>query len=141
MESKFHFSGQTWSVDYTCYYINDPCPSGTEDCSQTDQYSCSLDSNKCCFKKDPGRLGPDLVTPTIIWNSLSIFSCKKNQNDFLFQNYAIGINMFTDLPFLLRRTYMPFTIYSRGKNTLRTLWNGWCFYLFSKLLSGGRGFK
>ncbi|CAH3178292.1 unnamed protein product, partial [Porites lobata] len=43
--------GQTCSGGNTCYYITDPCPSGTEDCS--DQYSCSLDTNKCCCKKAP----------------------------------------------------------------------------------------
>ena len=30
----------------TCYYINDPCPPGTNDCSS--QYSCAVQTNKCC---------------------------------------------------------------------------------------------
>ena len=38
----------------TCYYINDPCPQGMEDCS--DKYECELDNNKCCcpVKPEPG---------------------------------------------------------------------------------------
>ncbi|KAM7431809.1 hypothetical protein ABFA07_017661 [Porites harrisoni] len=32
-------------VGHTCYYENDPCPSGTEECVK---YECLLDGNKCC---------------------------------------------------------------------------------------------
>ncbi|KAM7431816.1 hypothetical protein ABFA07_017667 [Porites harrisoni] len=37
--------------DGTCYYIDDPCPQGMEDCSDT--YDCDLDTNKCCCPAKP----------------------------------------------------------------------------------------
>ena len=51
--ATFLFSADTDFCDYpqcVCYYKNDPCPSGTSDCSDTKH--CTVDTNKpCCYVK------------------------------------------------------------------------------------------
>ena len=46
VDGHFVFAGpECGDVGHTCYYENDPCPSGTEECVK---YECPLDGNKCC---------------------------------------------------------------------------------------------